>query len=328
MALYNANIMIRESRKARGLTQGQLAEGICSRETIVKLETGKRKPNWFVFREILHRLGLSTETYQNEFVSESEVQLIDIAGKGVNLLALRKFDEAAAMIKEIEESKEFSNDKIWQSEFGRFTLLRLKSGLYSLDTFPPGGNKYHNPDLGIKYSMEAIYITRPDFEINKIPEYFLAMHEYLNINTIAIAYSTMGDRLKSIEILKMVKANIEKNYSMEIHDYVISWYRNMQCNISIAMMKAGMLEECLESAEEGLKNNLHTNDLIYYYNNMYCKAYSLVGLGRKKEGRDIFKKVLLLVYALDGHAGLDFESIKKEYEKTYDGATLDLCVPW
>jgi len=323
--------MIRESRKAQRLTQEQLAEGICSRETIVKLEKGERKPSWFVFREILHRLGLSTEIFHNEFVSDGEVPVIDIYSKCINLLALRKFDEVYEMINEIEKlkkSKKSQESKMWHSDFGRYGLNRLKSGLYSLDTFPPGGNKYHNPDLGIKYSMKVINITRPGFEIDKIPDYFLAMHEYLNINTIAIAYSAKGDRIQSIKILKMLRANIEKNYSMEIHDYVISWYRNMQTNISITMMKAGMLEECLETAEENLQQNMHTNDLIYYYNNLYCKAYSLVGLGYEEEGRALFKKVLLLVYALDGHSGLDFKSIKQEYEKTYDGATLELCVPW
>ena len=90
-----------------------------------------------------------------------------------------------------------------------------------------------------------------------------------------------------------------------------------------------MFEECLESAEEGLKKIMQNNsNLIACYNYMYCKASSLVGLGREEEGRDMFKKVVLLVYALDGHGGLNFESVKKEYEKTYDGATLDLTIPW
>ena len=49
MVLHNANLMIRETRKALSMTQEKLAEGICSRETIVKLEEGERKSNWLCY---------------------------------------------------------------------------------------------------------------------------------------------------------------------------------------------------------------------------------------------------------------------------------------
>ena len=49
MAMFNANLIMRELRKAKGLTQEQMAEGICSRSAIAMIEKGERKPDWHIF---------------------------------------------------------------------------------------------------------------------------------------------------------------------------------------------------------------------------------------------------------------------------------------
>ncbi len=66
MPLFNANMLIRELRKARGLTQEKLAEGICSRQTITKIENGERKPDWWTFKNIMLRLESDPENYMSD----------------------------------------------------------------------------------------------------------------------------------------------------------------------------------------------------------------------------------------------------------------------
>lgn len=61
--IYDLGEVVKHHRTAKKLTQAQLAEGICSRQTINKLELGERKPHKFVLNQILLKLGLSPQDF-------------------------------------------------------------------------------------------------------------------------------------------------------------------------------------------------------------------------------------------------------------------------
>jgi len=328
MALFNVNLMIRESRKAKGLTQEQLAEGICTRETIVRLENGRNKPNWFVYREIMLRLGLSQDFYTDEIASNDDVHLVRMFNKCKCFIATRHFEEAKAMLDVIEKEKGAPQGKGWTSSIGYYMYLYLKAGFYSLDTPEPGGNKYINPELSVACAMEAIKITRPDFLLDKIPDYFLASHEYYLINTVAIAYLAMDKKTEALHIWGKLKENTEKNYSEDLNDMSNKWYKMLLTNITIMLMKAELYEQCLQMADEGLANaKMEDPSITRFQNYIFCKAYSLLKLGREDEGRELYKKMLLFVHVIDGTWGLSFSSLKNDYEKEF-GGQLDLSVAW
>ena len=208
MPIYNANLIIRESRKAQGLTQEQLAEGICSRETIVKLEKGERKPNWFVFKEILTRLGLDPEIYQGDIASEGDITLLKRYQRFFNLMNTHKLDEAKAEIDTMEAEKNTPAGKLWQQGLGHELLLRMKASFYSAGALLdlPERYKYLDPALAIKYTLEYIKLTRPDFEIEKIPDYFLAMYEYQLLTILAKSYAMTDGADKAILMWYNIKA--------------------------------------------------------------------------------------------------------------------------
>ena len=326
MALYNANSMIRETRKAKGLTQEQLAEGICTRETIVKLENGSRKPNRFVLKELMVRLGLNLETYPDEFTSVKDMQIVETYNKCHELLRLQKFEAVKIILDEIEAQKNSPGGKGWQSGIGHYYFLVLKSGLYSTNTLEPGGNKYFNPKLGIEFSVEAIKLSRPDFEIEKIPAYFLASHEFMKLNTIAIAYEAMGEKSKALDIMRNLKANAERNYSVEAPGIPNKWYNILLSNMTSFLQRNGQYEECIKAAEEGMEMVMkHDKNITHYQNYMFNKAICLKKLGHIQEGKELYKKALLIVYALDGVLTFDFTEDKAIGEELF-GEPLDLSV--
>ena len=61
--LYSQHEIIKHHRELKGLTQSQLAEGICSRGHIVNAEAGTRKLSPFVFKNILHKLDLNPSDF-------------------------------------------------------------------------------------------------------------------------------------------------------------------------------------------------------------------------------------------------------------------------
>ena len=328
MALYNANLMIRELRKAQGLTQEQLAEGICSRETIVKLEKGERKPNWFTFQEIMRRLGLDPEIYNNDMVSQKDIEMHQRFYKCNHHIDMREFQEAKTEIEKMENEKTSYKGSMWNSDFGHEIILRLKSCLHAIGplvtAFP---NPYTDPPLSIKCALECLKITRPDFEIDKIPEYYLATHEFQLLNSLAFAYGEQDGIFKTINLWRKLKCNIEKCYTVTTNNVQNIWYRNMLCNITIILYRAGFYEECLESAEQGLSIVKSTRDMLHFQNYLLAKASCLLRLGHTDEGEELYKKYLLFRYATGEAPDTAFNLSKKDYEKQF-GGQLYLFVRW
>ena len=335
MALYNANLMIRESRKAQGLTQEQLAEGICSRETIVKLEKGERKPNWFIFTNILRRLGLDPDIYHGDVVSEDDIFLLNWQKSSMTLINTHKFDELKAELDRVDAEKSTPQGKIWQSGLGYDMLLRVKANFYSYGAMfePADSYKYLNPALAIECTLEILNLTRPGFDIDKIPEYFLAAHENRLLDTLAKSYAIAESPEKAIDIYTKMKLNIDKNYSHTVGtahnpDPFYTMYMSLLVNMALALEKVKRWEDSMKIAEEGASLALSTERLRTYGNFLCIKANALRGLGRKDEYRELSKKTILFAYLLDGHRGTSFSAFKQEYEEKNNGEKLDLSVPW
>ena len=83
--LYSQHEIIKHHRELKGLTQSQLAEGICSRGHIVNAEAGTRKLSPFIFRDILQKLdlnpgdfniGIDVEDNGTTFLLQKESELL------------------------------------------------------------------------------------------------------------------------------------------------------------------------------------------------------------------------------------------------------------
>jgi len=208
----------------------------------------------------------------------------------------------------------------------------MKTYFYTLGILDvPEMNKYVDPKRAIECGLECIRLTRPDFEIEKIPDYFLAPHEHLIIYQLATAYIKLEGVDKAIDIWYMVKDNMEKRYaaSIEKHPLIISnaRYRDLLLQITFVLSKANRHEECLKASEEGLATAYHSNNLLHFVNYLSFKAESLEKLGRADESKEFYKKMLMLHFILDGYGPYSFVKCKKDYEDN-PGGTLDLSLPW
>jgi len=88
MALFNANILMRELRIASGLTQEQVAEGICARQTISAIETGNRKPDIFIFANVLKKLNVNPAHYCSDIANDNEIYIynkLNLINKTLNV---------------------------------------------------------------------------------------------------------------------------------------------------------------------------------------------------------------------------------------------------
>ncbi len=59
-SIYEIGDMIKCSRKSMGITQEELAEGICSVLTLSRIENGRQSPGKKVYEELMRKMGLET----------------------------------------------------------------------------------------------------------------------------------------------------------------------------------------------------------------------------------------------------------------------------
>ena len=89
MANYRANDVIRLTRKAVGLSQEAISEGICSVETFSRIERGKTKIKGDTYKKIMERLERNTDKFY-AVCSGEDVDLLDDVAAIENAIA--KFD--------------------------------------------------------------------------------------------------------------------------------------------------------------------------------------------------------------------------------------------
>ena len=190
--------------------------------------------------------------------------------------------------------------------------MRFKAHLHAQD-------EHKDSPLAIKFALESLRFRRPDFDIDKIPEYFLSHDEFLMINTLAIAIRDTQGLPAALDIWKKLKENYERDHSLKSYENVA--YKNLVMNISIALKLMGRYEECLSIAEEGYGVSLAQHDMKSFSRFLYQRAFCKMKLGQKEEGRALYKKFLMFAYVLDGYAGISFETVKKEYEDEFREAS-------
>ena len=73
MSIYQLGHIIRLRREDLGITQEELADGICSVPTLSRIENGERMPNKAHVEMLLQRLGYS-DTMSYVYVDRNELQ--------------------------------------------------------------------------------------------------------------------------------------------------------------------------------------------------------------------------------------------------------------
>lgn len=95
------NELLRELRKAKGISQEALCMGICSQETLSRIEKGKRSPNKKRLYKMLKRLGMERENYYG-FIEADDYRLYEKVRQFNRCFPLSHYEKATKLLDEIE----------------------------------------------------------------------------------------------------------------------------------------------------------------------------------------------------------------------------------
>lgn len=186
MQNYKLGEYIRQRRLDLGLTQEQVCAGICESVTLSRVENRKQTPSRNRINAILQRLGLPDDRYY-ALVTPEELEIEALKKEIVACNALKCVEDGFDKISQLEKIVK-PDDQITQQ-----FILRSKVLLGGLD-------KRYSNDERIQMLVQAIRMTIPDFQLDKIEDFLFTLDEMKLVNQIGNAYSLSGDNEKAADI--------------------------------------------------------------------------------------------------------------------------------
>ena len=197
MQNYKLGEYIRQRRLDLGLTQEQVCAGICESVTLSRFENGKQTPSRNRINAILQRLGLPDDRYY-ALVTPEELEIEALKKEIVSCNALKCVEEGFDKISRLEKIAK-PDDQITQQ-----FILRSKVLWGGLD-------KRYSNDERIQMLLQAIRMTIPDFQLDKIEDFLFTLDEMKLVNQIGNAYSLSGDNEKAADIFYRLLQYIRKH---------------------------------------------------------------------------------------------------------------------
>lgn len=96
-----------QNRQYQGYSQEELSEGICTPETLSRIETARRAPNTGTFRALAEKLHLRADYYYSE-IETDDLALLDQEWQVTTLIANRKWEQAEETLQEMKEKLDLS----------------------------------------------------------------------------------------------------------------------------------------------------------------------------------------------------------------------------
>jgi len=307
MGMYRLGEIIRMTRKSLSITQEKLSEGICSLETLSRMETGKQTPSKDTYELLMVRMGRIGERGYS-MLSITDLRVLDKIQLFNDCIQLYDYKQAEIELKELEGI-------LGNSRLDKQFLLRAKSiinyYLYgiSVDEFLDGLQK-------------AIRLTIPKYGEISLCNWPLSNNEIVLILNISMAYADKLDYKKAIETLEEMNNALDKSFIEEHQKAIVQ-----SANLYHLARWYGLImnhEKAIEIAMEGIakcKKNRLGNVLA---NHLYCIAWNkeqlmdkgILSLDHKEECLMYLRKAYFVASAMQQTFIIQF--LEEQMEERYD----------
>ncbi len=256
MAVFQLGPVIRSRREELGLTQEDLADGICSVPTLSRIENGERMPTKNHFDMLMQRLGYSS-MHADIFTDWQDFEINEIKERIRRTYIAGDFSHARKFLVELES---MTGER---TQIDRQFLLLYQVILYE--------DNYTNEE---KLSMfeTALRLTCPGYCDSRIPS-ILSYEEIILLNNIAVSYDLAGDRDRAIAILKSLKMHYDSH--LVSSEEAVRTQPMILYNLSKCLGQAGQYSECIDVCDSGIRLARITGRCHLLCLTLYNRAWAL-----------------------------------------------------
>ena len=306
MAIFPLGAIIRNRREELGLTQEDLADGICSVPTLSRIENGERIPTKNHLEMLLQRLGysaMSLDYYTDNLqfrISELKFKVRQSYVARDYIAAKKYLDECIQAINSAHGTKNPSSPI--DTQFIALYDVLLNKRSISLE------QKLQAFETAIQLTCRKQFSERVF--------YALSYEEILILNNIAICYADRGDLEQAIAILSSIKDHYMRNgVSQEesLRTQIMILY-----NLSKYLGQFGQYDECIEVCDYGIRIAKESGRTSLLHKLLYNRGWA--HLKRDSSGDRLNAKITLRrAYCSADLLGRtsDANHIKTFYESTF-----------
>lgn len=235
--------VIRRSRLRNGYSQEELSEGICTPETLSRIETGKRNPTIKNFYAFMQKSRVELGYYNTDFVVGHFETLEKISE--LNRLAIRKdFERIEVLLKEIEAEVDM-NEIRNQQEIGLFrTVMEYRLGKITIEE-------------ALNYVEELLELSVERIDGKFILSYQPTSTEIALFNQIAVYYRNMKRQREAVELLMPIYEYFHQS-KLEAPEHNQRYFMIIS-NLSSYLEEIDELEKSLELLKESIQMGIKYN---------------------------------------------------------------------
>lgn len=193
--------IIEKLRQEKNYSRKKLCQGLCSTQTLIKIENNKSDVDKFMSDILLQRLGKSPDKLEI-LISKEEYRKLYMRDEIEELIWKRKKEEAEALLLEYEKS--YAKDNTVQKMF----VLRTKAYLCQ--------ELEGDSARAEAYMRQAVELTLPGMKMENMNEYLLAAIELENILELSYLILQQGRVQEAAWILEACQKYVEKNVTDEV----------------------------------------------------------------------------------------------------------------
>lgn len=229
--------VLRARREVLGMSQEELAEGICDPVTVSRIECGKVSPKRGTYEKLMEKVGLSGSRFDASFPMENPANwklMMEIN----RLLNQAKTAEAEPLVEELEQRLSR------RTPCDRQMLIHIKTTMLGLQGIISKEERQ-------KMYREALYMTLPEVEFQTLEHWHFTKREIGLIDSFANVEDELGEGGKYIPLLMAIKNGFETKF-LSLNHYV-SEYEHICHTLGDILGNANRFEDGIAVGMDGMK---------------------------------------------------------------------------
>ena len=272
-------------RHSKGLTQEQLAEGICSPVSLSRIENGRQMPSKVILDALLSRLGASTYQLCDVFYqSDCQRSFSEITRRASLLIEAGKIQQGLSLLEGLSE-----NDASHALERQSVLLIQAAAQLKQ--------NK--NPEDSYVKLREALELTKPHIDLSDFRHELLSPIEAEIIGLMVVALQQKEARIEAIRVGEELARNLSDQQSSS-NDFTIVRI-NLEVNISSCLDLEGRFEEAAQHAYLARDLSIESHEQILLPVIFYLIGRSEFRNGNIEKARSIMQTIIPYMELIGQH---------------------------
>lgn len=285
---------IRGLRKRAGLTQEQLAEGICSPVSVSRIENGRQMPSRPVLDALLARLGSGTYQLCDVYWhGEREGTFRHVAGEVRDLVAGGDLAAARERLSELEDLAEGPADQqlcaMLRASVDLAGDAGRTDGAQKSAQKDPQQDPRARADETLALLERALRLTQPGIDLTDFRHTLLSVREANVILVMVAALSRAGRRVEAIHLAEELESSLARQES-PLSDFTVLRI-DLAYNQAELLEEEGRHEEMLACARRAERLSLGSAEQVLLPEILFLKARALHHLGVEEEPRTIVRAV-------------------------------------